>query len=620
VSDPYEAWNRALGERFLQSRADEPLYLYTDEGVLQEVAGEVGIESRDALAAFTSAVCDTLTGDQPFLGWERRTRLVPAGDPLPPHLAVLCFLVLVAVERDGTHFSYYPGLNKALGRPVDAGPPPGFDKHVGLLFQRFNEWLLKSKRGIPTAAKSASYPNVSWPLSQAVVRPSDRALLVRIFLDAALDARVARDAAWLRAKVLPRLWTVGDSPSRTRLLELAQHHGELFDSTVAQVYASWDGTSRLVAGPEFSNLKLCYEQLSGDWWLLGAPVLGTVGRRWRVGSASGVVRASKGFEAAPSDMWSLVGGGVIGRIEGGPRLRSPKKAARWLSIDTRAGGWAEVGARDVDADQHVVATHDVAAILATVDGAEPRGSTPSGGAVYFVPKGVVVDALATSSRGPQARLRGGLLLRAATRSYLLSPHGAPEVVLSGGLDDAQDHAVDIVPVEGLRLGPGDHVVEAGGHDLRLRLVDRILAPGEGSDESSWYDDLPEPVGIPVPHVAGTVWVIGQDGAAEERDVPRTRWLDDVGLYATAADVSAIVRSTQFEPLYVVSRPNEGRVWVTRVPEVLRVADPTAARRSYDRLAARKLVAHLLVDTRSGHIADDRTWKKTLAALMREVHQ
>lgn len=620
MTDPYGAWNRALGERFLQSRSDEPLYLYTDEGVLQEVAGEVGIESRDALEAFASAVRDTLTGDQPFLDWERRTRLMPVGTPLPPHLAVLCFLVLVAVERDGTHFSYYPGLNKALGRPVDAGPPPGFDKHVGLLFQRFNEWLLKSKRGIPTAAKSASYPNVSWPLSQAVVRPSDRALLVRIFMDAALDARVARDAAWLRAMVLPRLRTIGDSPSRTRLLELAQQHRELFDSTVAQVYASWDGTSRLVAGPQFSNLKLCYEELSGDWWLLGAPVSGTVGRRWEVGSATGVVRAAKGFEASPSGMWSLVGGGLVGRIEGGPRLRSLKKPARWLSIDTRAGGWAEVGARDVDVDQHVVAMHEVAATLAKVDGVEQRGSTPSGGAVFFVPKGVVVDDLVTAPREHQPRFRGGLPLRAATRSYLLSPHGAPEVVLSGGLDDAQDQAVDIVPVEGLRLGPGDHVVDAGGHDLRLRLVDRILAPGGSHEGGAWYDDLPEPVGIQVPHAAGTVWVIGQDGAAEERDVPRTRWLDDVGLFPTAADVSAIVRSTQFEPLYVISRPSEGRVWVTRVPDDLRVADPTAARRSYDRLTARKLVSHLLVDTRPSHMGDDRTWKKSLAALMREVHR
>jgi hypothetical protein len=360
--------------------------------------------------------------------------------------------------------------------------------------------LLKSKRGIPTAAKSASYPNVSWPLSQAVVR------------------------------------------------------------------------------------------------------------------------AAKGFEASPSDMWSLVGGGLIGRIEGGPRLRSPKKTARWLTIDTRAGGWAEVGARDADVDQHVVATHEAAATLAKVDGVEPRGSTPSGGAVYFVPKGVVIDDLATAPREHQPRFRGGLPLRAATRSYLLSPHGAPEVVLAGGLDDAQDYAVDTVPVEGLCLGPGDHVVEAGGHDLRLRLVDRILAPGERHDGDSWYDDLPEPVGIQVPHIAGTVWVIGPDGAAEERDVPRPRWLDGMGLFPTAADVSAIVRSTQFEPLYVVSRPSEGRVWVTRVPDGLRVADPTAARRSYDRLTARKLVAHLLVDTRPGHIADDRTWKKSLAALMREAHR
>lgn len=623
MNERYQAWNRALAARFLQSRRDEPLYLYTDEAVLQEVAGEAGADSGAALEAFLSAVRDTLVDEQPFSAWERRTRILSSSDPVPPHLALLCFLVLVAVEREDTHFSYYPGLNKALGRSTAAGPPPGFTRDVELLFARFNDWLVRTGNGIPTAAKSASYPHVSWPLSQAVVRPSDRALLVRTFLAAGFTPGVARDRAVLRASVLPRLQTAGDSPSRTRLLELAHQHRELFDTTLLQVYSAWDGTSRLVAGPQFSNLRLCHEELSGDWWLLGSPVPGTVGRRWHVGSAAGTVRANKGFEASPADLWSLVGRGVVGRVEGGPKLRSPDRALRWLSIDTRAGGWAEVGRRDVQLDQHVVTTQHMADGLARVAGVEDRGTTPSGLAVCFVPQGLVLADLAVPSAQPRPRFRGGLPLRVATHSYLLSPHGAAEVVQGSEATSVVEGTVapDIpIQIDALAAGPGDHALEVDGHILRFRLVDRLLAPGEGQADAAWYDDLPTTVGMQVPHAAGPVWVVGADGAVEERDVQHSRWLDDLGLFPTAADVTALVRSTQFEPLFVISRPTEGTAWVTTVPDALRAVDPDATRRSYDRLRARQLVTQLLADARPDAMRDDRAWKKALAALMREVHR
>jgi hypothetical protein len=60
--------------------------------------------------------------------------------------------------------------------------------------------------------------------------------------------------------------------------------------------------------------------------------------------------------------------------------------------------------------------------------------------------------------------------------------------------------------------------------------------------------------------------------------------------------------------------------VTTVPDTLRVAEPDASRRSYDRLRARQLVTQLLADVRPEAMRDDRAWKKALAALMREVHR
>ncbi|WP_374457304.1 hypothetical protein [Nocardioides sp.] len=621
----YERWNRALSDRFLQGRGNEPLYLYVDDAVLQEVAGEAGADSGEAVDDFVAAVKSTLDDDQPFAPWERRSRVLSSSET-PTHLAVLCFLVLVAVEREETHFSYYPGLNRALGRPADGGAPPGFHKHVDLLFTRFNEWLERSGHGSPTAAPTPSFPHVSWPLSQAVVRPADRALLVRLFAALGLEPRQGRSAESLAKTVLPRLWTQAESGSRTRLLDLAQQHRDIFESTVLQLYLSWDGSLRAQSGPKFSNVRLCHEETSGDWWFLGPAVPGTDGHRWTVGSASGMVRAIKGFEATPSDLWTLVGSGTVGAVDDGPTLRSPARDVRWLSTDMRAGGWAEVGQRDHQADQLAIAERPAAGSLSAVPGVESRGTAPSGASIFFVGRGVAVDEPDGRSGPLRPSLRGGLRLRAATSSFLLSEYGAPEILGCPGeranVGYIEHRVVEgTVSIDGPSLGQGDHEVRCDGGAVRFRLVDRLLAPGTHPADPPWYDDLPPSPRIEVPHRAGgPVWVVGPDGALQERGVAEVRWLQDLGLDATAVDVTGMVGSTQFTPLFVVSSPTPSRVWVTPVPQRLRRPNLGAERRSYDRLRARSLVSRLLTDVGPPEIQGDREWKKVLAAVMREVHR
>lgn len=620
----YERWNRALSARFLQGRGDEPLFLYVDEAVLQEVAGEAGADSGDAVGDFVAAVRSTLEDDQPFAAWEQRSRVLPSTQ-VPTHLAVLCFLVLVAVEREETHFSYYPGLNRALGRPVDGGAPSGFQRHVELLFRRFNEWLEGSGHGSPTAAATASFPHVSWPLSQAVVRPADRALLVRLFAALGLEPRQRRSAEWLAKAVLPRLWTQAESGSRTRLLDLAQQHRDIFESTLLQLYSSWDGSLQAPSGPRFLNVRLCHEETSGDWWFLGPAVQGTEGHRWTVGSVSGSVRAIKGLEAAPAELWALVGTGTVGAVDDGPTLRSPARDVRWLSIDLRAGGWAEVGQRDHQVDQLAVAERQAARSLGAIPGVESRGSTPSGASIFFVSRGVAVDEPDGTTILLSPSLQGGLRLRGATNSYLLSEFGAPEVAGCPGqrayVGAVEQHVVEgTVSIDGPTLGLGDHEVRCDGGAVRFRLVDRLLAPGTHPSDPPWYDGLPPSTRVEVPHRAGPLWIVGAEGAVQERELAEARWLKDVGLDATAADVTGMVGSTQFTPLFVVSSPTPSKAWVTPVPDRLRKPDLGADRRSYDRSRARHLVSQLLTDVGPSDIQRDREWKRVLAALMREVHR
>ncbi len=251
MTPEYDAWNAALAARFLQERPGQPLYLYTDESVLEEVAGDVGVDAAKALPSFLDAVRSTLVGAEPFRRWALESaRAVGDGEP-PRQLAVLCFLVLVAVERETTRFQYYPELNQHLRRPGQ-GAPPGFDRHVPRLFVHFNAWLegAGSRHGTPTAAPPTHFPNVGWPLSQAIVRPTDRALLVRLFFAARLGPRQSRSGSWLRGQIVPRLRTTADSASRTRLLQLHENHRETLDDVLEREYAAWNGEPVASLGPK----------------------------------------------------------------------------------------------------------------------------------------------------------------------------------------------------------------------------------------------------------------------------------------------------------------------------------------------------------------------------------
>lgn len=626
MTNRYDAWNRALAARFLQERENEPLYLYMDEPVLQEVAGEAGADSGGAAQAFVAAVRDTVGGDRPFARWERVSRETPTPDEVPRYFAVLCFLVFVAVEREGTQFSYYPGLNRALGRPADAGAPGGFDQDVSRLFSRFNEWLSSTRHGTATAEPTERYPHVGWALSQAVVRPADRALIVRTFGAANLRPGMRLAAADLTARLLPRLRAAAASPSRSRLLELANSHRGLFEGLVRQLYAAWDGSADVATGPRSVQVRFCYEELSGEWWFLGPVLPGAQGRRWTLGSAVGTLGLVKGLEAVPQEMWSLVGSGEVGSVEGGPTLKSPARAVRWLSIDTRVGGWAEVGQRDEDLDQLALVQEGSAAGLEALPGVERRGVPSPGYVLLFVARGVAAGhPLADVPVHRKPRLHGGLALRRMTNTYLLGAVGAPEVIditsTTASLDGIE------VPVTGGRvavggrgLEEGDHVLVADGHQVRFRLSDRLLAVGDVVDGPSWYDDLDHPVRMSVPHDGGTVWIVGADGACAERKVAECRWATELGLFANEADVTGVVGTVPFVPAYVVSTQGGGHLWVTRVPEELREGDDSAEQENPDWVRARDLVSALLAGCNPPAMQTEKEWRRMLAALMRKVHR
>ncbi|MEI7059391.1 hypothetical protein WBG06_26460 [Nocardioides sp. CCNWLW239] len=620
----YERWNRALCGRFLQQN-DAPLYLYTDRAVIEEVASDAGVDTTQATEAFLEAVVSTLGGAEPFERWARVARSTNREEQ-PPYLAVLCFLVYVAVERAETKFQYYPDLNRHLCLRGH-GAPPGFDHHVPSIFRHFNEWLVANdgRFGAPTAKEHAHFTNIGWPLSQALVRPSDRGLLVRLFREAGIRPAQRISGAQLHSMIRRPLLTAADTPSKTRLTTLDNDHPEVFRAVVEQEYQAWNGSVSLT-GMQRLRLRLAYEPTCGEWWFATLPVPELDALQWRVGNVTGKMRRAKGVYATPSDLWSLVGAGDVGEIEHGPTLTSPPRAHRWLSIDRGVGGWVEVLERDLNADQFLLLSDPL-----PIDPPAPvqrHNDAPAGRTMYMVPSGVELDlpteagAKSTSSRKP--RLSGGLILRAATNTYLWCSTGVPEIA---GVDDLVqvDGSPAVKAVEGtaslrdLALPPGQHTAVTNSGDLRFTLLRDLTKPPVVYEES-WIDSVPDGDRVAVPHTDGDVWLVGPNGEAERRRVHTPRWLGDLDLYSNEVEMTGMVTNCWFKPAYVIADSYMGKPHVIPVPAALAIADADAEHRPIDIDAARRLVTRLIVGCGPDERRSDKAWKRCLAELMRSVNR
>ena len=186
----------------------------------------------------------------------------------------LCFLVLVAVERDSTRFQYYPELNTRLGQVMRREPrlASTFMCAVVPAVQRLAREPRRRARDAD-GSSARHFPNIGWPLSQALVRPVDRALLVACSPPQAWNQEASAQAAGCVHGLLP-----GSSPAlrpgRTRLLELTS-------ITLRSSRMLWSGSTaagtaqRPCCGPASSPVRLCFDETSGEWWFLAPRVEGT---------------------------------------------------------------------------------------------------------------------------------------------------------------------------------------------------------------------------------------------------------------------------------------------------------------------------------------------------------
>ena len=197
----YKAWNDALADViYSPAAAGSPAYLDLEAEVLNNAALIVG-EPGDPRTRLLNAVQATLNPADhragAFGGHLAQLRRWSPGDGTPPPVIALLAVMSLAAEdmrEDGgiAANNYYDRLMPLFGitsardkdRIIKSYRRNSFD-----LWESLNGWLveLRGEHGLPTAYAYA-HAHVGLPLSQALIRSTDREKLNEMFVELGLEA------------------------------------------------------------------------------------------------------------------------------------------------------------------------------------------------------------------------------------------------------------------------------------------------------------------------------------------------------------------------------------------------------------------------------------------------
>jgi hypothetical protein len=572
----YEAWNRVLAERFFRPDcAGRPVYLSIDDEELEELASRAGVAAEVAAESLVDAVRREFTSSPSFgLYGEffRATRTWRRGSDQgpPPYIAMLSVAVLAGsrMARDpqtgvASH-NYYRRYNELVGYPVDSGQPAGFDE-LGRLWKDLDSWLkqdLAGQLGISTIPEHPAPAHVGYPISQCLLRESDRRRLTEFFRSVGLEPgdeiTESELFSYLRNWARPgcglsdpaiRVITSASSSVADEIGKIA--HAEL---------AGWRGEVLDEQGRRRGELALVLELKQGGHWIKAAfwpkrpeGFPGQVEVRTRSGEQIGL-------SAVSEDWYGPVAVTVRNReLDDGLVLDGAKCSFAYhgsrvvpLRASDELGRW--VSARQVAATEpHCVIVH--AALLEPVrqflsDHAETgwREAPGSGNlpADWRVLDSVRITSPASPSEpylrplaprfGTASSFEGGLRVRGS--QYLLG--GEPDLWITVAPGDEPEVTIDGEPVA--LSGPisqiklSQHGLAAGKHCVAIGGLTRyfttfggveVAAPsGSGSlahilRKGGGYAPLGAgPQGVPAgEQPRGTVRVSGASAIADSDDLP-----------------------------------------------------------------------------------------------------
>lgn len=280
IAPDYEQWNRVLSAFFFPAEAsNQPVYLQVDKDTLEELGPRAGANPEQAETSFVQAVRSKVSagGTNPFVrflwldGWRRRVRTDPSASPPFIGLLGLCVFAASKMANDPeagiTGANYYARLNEMLGLGL-RGMPPSFDK-VTALWGELERWLLEAndgRLGLPTAVPHRAFPNVGFPISQCLLRDSDRRKLPGFFRWEGFAP--GQDVG--PGELAPRLrhWA-SSGPSGTlsrqarKVLTGSEDLVQQAAATVAGELRSWDGAIVDAEGRRQATIDLRVESFRG---------------------------------------------------------------------------------------------------------------------------------------------------------------------------------------------------------------------------------------------------------------------------------------------------------------------------------------------------------------------
>lgn len=180
---PYASVNDAINSVFFDGRfAAQPVYLSMDNGIRDEIATLLAVDPETVAEAICGSVRSTLTPMGDLYGWHSSAAKLwrSRGMQGPPPFTALLFTQAYAAEQmeaEGSFAShnYYYRLSKVTGHDRELLKAPM--RAAEAMWVGLNDWLKANNYalGRPTAySNGKTFRYVEWPMSQAIVRASDR--------------------------------------------------------------------------------------------------------------------------------------------------------------------------------------------------------------------------------------------------------------------------------------------------------------------------------------------------------------------------------------------------------------------------------------------------------------
>lgn len=279
----YEDWNLALADRFFRlDHAGRPVYLSVDDEELEELAQQVGGETRRAAESLATAVRREFSSSPSyglyaeFFKATREWRRAGAEGP-PPYVALHGLAVLAGsrMARDPSarvaSHNYYARYNELIDRPVDSGQPPGFDD-LGRLWDDLHRWLqedCEERLGRSTIRRHPTLSHIGYPISQCLLREADRLRLTEFFRAVGLEPgdEITADELftylrnWARSGCglsAPAIGVIQEAPA-----SVAEEIGEI----VLDEFTSWQGELLDEHGRRRAEVALVLEVKQGGHWI-----------------------------------------------------------------------------------------------------------------------------------------------------------------------------------------------------------------------------------------------------------------------------------------------------------------------------------------------------------------